>query len=143
MASYQTLALVRVTRHIYSHIAGSRSCYGICIYQPSSLLVFPLAFSQAHWFYHGTPLAIEPWHSHEPGIFILAGTLAFAHIPLEAGHIPCSLVLLSPLHGMQTLRFYFSIVFFIRFTCIDSIYSVSHFSFTFIILSACFITLAI
>ena len=109
-------------------------------------------------FYHGTHLAIEPWHLYKSGImftviqctrsyaialgsFTLAGTLAFAHILLAAGHILCSLVLLYPLHGMQMLCFYFSIIFFIRLACISSIYSTSSFGFAFILFYACFIYL--
>ena len=108
-------------------------------------------------FYHGTPLAIEPWHLYESGIMFtvsqhtLSYTIslgsfklaeAFAHIQLVEGHILCSLVLLNSLHGMRMLRFYFSIVLFIRLACINSIYSTSRFSFAFIIISACFIYLS-
>ena len=75
------------------------------------------------------------------GSFTLAETFAFAHIQLIAGHILCSLVLLNPLHGMQTLCFYFSTIFFIRLTHIGSIYTASHFGFTFILFEASFIYL--
>ena len=110
-------------------------------------------------FYHGTHLTSEPWHLYKSvvmftviwctrsytialGGFTLVGTLAFAHIPLTAGHISCSLVLLSPLHGMQMLCFYFSIVFFIRLARIVSIYSASCSGFIYIHLCACFIYLS-
>ena len=145
MASYQTLALVQVMCHIYSYIAGSWSCYSICIHQPSSLLVFPLAFSQVHWFYHGTPLTIEPWHLYESGVMFTVTrhtrSYAIAHILLAAGHILCSLVLLYPLHGMWMLCFYFSIIFLIRLACISSIYSASRFGFAFILFDIGFIYL--
>ena len=144
--------------HVYSHTVGSWSLYGICIHQPSLLLAFSAAFSQAHWFYHGTHLTSEPWDPYESGImftvtqrtcsyamaldsFALAVTLAFAHISLAAGHILCSLVLLNPLHGMQMLCFYFSIIFFIRLVHIISIYSASCFGFGFILFDAGFIYL--
>ena len=90
--------------HIYGQIEGSQSLYSICVHQLSLLLAFPAAFSPSHWFYHGTHLASKPWDLYESGVmftvtqrtcsyaialgsFALVGTLAFAHIPLAAGHI--------------------------------------------------------